>query len=184
MKRQTVNLVISKTEDPTLHKLKIILPLIAAISLSIFVIIFMVSIIYVNSNIKGYNQLKAEAETLEKRIASVKNSEGIYTLTSERLRVIKELTGLNRNFYNLVSKVDELQSGGINIYSAVSDGAGSLSLSLTASSASDLDNIVTQLLSIERAKLFAQMQASGILREKTGNYLLNVNLKVDKSIFK
>ena len=90
----------------------------------------------------------------------------------------------SKNFYQLISEVDNLKMEGITISSIASDKLGNLSLAVAASSSGALDNFVTLLLSKEQKKLFHEIRASGIVREKKGSYLLTINLKADDTLLR
>ncbi len=185
VKRHSINLLILETrENRSIELLKKILPLVAGISLLTFLAVFIFSIFYVNNNIREFNALKSEVEAFEKKIADQKNTEGIYTLTLMRLNVLSQILGQSKNFSNILSEIDSLQNGAITIDSAAVDKKGLVSLSLIASSSADLDNFVNLLLDKNREKLFMDITAGGITREKKGNYKLTVDFKTSPVVMK
>lgn len=180
-----VNLILkSSKESPRIRRLKIISPIITAISLIIFIIIFFASIIYVNDNISKYNFLKKEVENMETKISESKNKEGLYKLTSSRLKILSELANINQSFIPLMTEMDNLGRLGLGIKSVGSDNKGNVSVALTASSSSLLDNLVTALLINEQKKLYNNLEAHGIVRDKKGNYLLTITLKSSQTLLK
>lgn len=185
MPKTTVNLIIKKEkESPTIKKLNIILPSIAAVGLTIFILVFAASIIYFNNNIFQYNLTKKEIDNLEKKISSQKAAEGIYTLVATRLGILDKLSYKNPNFQNLISEVNKLNIEGVNLVSASSDDKGGLALSFTASSSASMDNLVELLKASEGKKLYSQIEAHGIVREKKGNYLLTITAKAQDSVLR
>jgi len=181
----SLNLIIKKDkQSPFIRKLNIILPIFSALSISLFVIVFLFSIIYANNNILQFNLSKREIEQLENKISTQKNLEGIYTLTTAKLKVLTEITSGSKDFYKLISEIDNLKTEGIAISSITSDKLGNLTLSVAASSSGTLDNFVNLLMSKEQKKLFKEIQASGIVREQKGSYLLNINLRADDSLLR
>ncbi len=183
--KNSVNLIIKKEkESPLLQKLNIIFPISAVVGLAIFVLIFFASIIYYNGNILKFNLVKKEIESLEKKIGDQKASEGVYSLTAQRVNILNQMVSQNPNFPKVLTEVDNLNIPGINIISATSDDKGSLSIALIASSSSSLDDFVTKLRQEEQKKLFSKIEAHGVVREKKGNFLLTVTLKGEPTILK
>lgn len=183
--KTAVNLIIRKeTESPVLKKLNVIFPVLAILSLTVFVLIFLASIIYYNGNILKFNLIKREIESLEKKIGDQKTTEGVYTLSANRLNILNQMASQNPNFPKVLTEIDNLNSTGINILSAASDDKGLLSVDLIASSSSSLDDFVGILKKQEQKKLFSKIEAHGIVREKKGNYLLTITLLADPSILK
>ncbi len=180
MLKNTVNLIINKDSEPqSLKKLKIILPVSAGLSLLVFIIVFIASIIYINNNIVAYNLLKRNVVQFEKNIASKKNIEGVYTLTNTRLNILDQLSGKIVDFPPLIDDVNKLNGNGISIKSVSSDNKGNISFAMIASSSAALDEFVGLLEKMEQNKIFYQIKANGIVREKKGFYDLSISLKRD-----
>ncbi len=180
MVKNTVNLIIKEEDESVLIKrLKIIFPILAGLSLLIFILVFIASIVYINKNIVAYNLLKRNVDQYEKNIVSRKNIEGIYTLTSSRLNVIDQLAGKVKDFPPLIDEINKLKGNGISIKSVSSDNKGNISFALTASSSAALDEFVSLLEKKEQTKNFYQIKANGIVREKKGLYDLSISLKRD-----
>lgn len=180
MAKNTVNLIITRDEEPApVKKLKIILPIAAIVVLLIFIIVFVASILYINKNIVAYNILKRNVEQLEKNIASRKNIEGVYTLTSLRLKVLDELSARIKDFPAVMDDVDKLNGNGIIIKSVSSDSKGNISFSVSASNSSSLNDFVNLLKAFEGDKHFSQIKASGITREKKGIYDFSITFNKD-----
>lgn len=185
MPKTTLNLIIVKEkESPILRKLNIIFPVSAVVSLTIFVLIFFASIIYYNGNILKFNLVKKEIESLEKKIGDQKATEGVYTLTAQRVNILNQMVSQNPNFPRVLTEIDNLNIPGINILSASSDDKGSLSIALVASSSASLDDFVQRLRQEEQKKLFSRIEAHGVVREKKGNFLLTITLKGEPTILK
>lgn len=184
-KRHSLNLLIFQSgENRYVQVLKKILPITAGISFLAFIAIFVLSVFYVNKNTKEFNVLKNEVEALEKKIADQKNTEGIYTLTVMRLNALSQILSQEKNFSRFLSEVDSLQSGNIEIDSATIDKKGLVSMSLIASSSAALDDFVTLLLDKDREKLYTDITAGGISREKKGNYKLTLGFKASSLLTK
>lgn len=178
MQKHSVNLVIAKEEEsPLLIKLKKILPIVAAVSLCLFVIFFFSSLVYISRNREEFNSLKLQIDNLEKKISQAKNSEGIYTLAVARVKTIADLQNGNKNFAKLLSEINKLQSSGIFFSQATVDKKNAVTVAITASSSAMLDDFVKTLVKSEAAKLFSEIKSSGIVRDKNGAYLLSVSLK-------
>lgn len=184
MTRESINLVIRKTPDsPLVRKLKIIFPIIAATTLALFLLIFFISIAYNNSTVQKYKQLQGRVETLEKKISSQKNKEGIYTLTVSNLSALEQIVAKNKSFSPLLSELYNFKSATLNIESINADNLGNISISIMASSSSALDEFVEALIYKEEAKhMFSTMEAQGITRDKKGQYSLRVAFKADQSL--
>lgn len=185
MAKKGINLVIKKeTETILIRRFKIVLPIIALVGLGLFIIMFVTSIIYINTNIMKYNMLKREIDQSEKRISSQKNVEGIYTLTSSRLNTLEQLSSQVYNFPPIISEIDGLQSETISVQSADADNKNNISFSVIASSSAAFDDFINLLINNEQKKRFSKIEGHGIIRDKKGNYLMTVTLNIDPSVIK
>lgn len=183
MQKHSVNLVIRRESEPeSVKKLRIFLPLAAVVSLLIFVVAFLSSIIYIGKNNSEFNSLGKQIDNLEKRIAQSKNAEGIYTLTVLRIKTIDQLGTGSKKFAPLLTEILKLQSKGITISQASIDKKNSVNFAVTASSSASLDEFVNTLIRADSAKTFSEINSSGIVRDKDGGYLLTISLKPNNSL--
>lgn len=183
MAKYSLNLIIRKQNEPEMiRKLKIILPVTAGASLVIFLAIFLMMFIYINKNVNQFNLLKRQTQQMENKISSQKMTEGDYTVAASRINVLGEILDKEKKFIPLISELDRLNTGGIKVEAVSSDRTGNISLSLIASSSASLDDFVTTLLYKEDQKLFSDIKAQGISREKNGNYHMTLSLKADKNL--
>lgn len=179
--KKSVNLLLKQfSEPPFVSKLKIILPILAAVSLTLFVTIFLISIYYVNNNTAQFNLVRKEVDIIEQKIAGEKNIEGIYTLTLARLNVLNQILTSRREFSKLITEIDNLQQDGISLVSASVDENNNIALSLNVSSSEGLDRLVDLLIDKEEKGIFSNLEAAGIVREKKGNYILSVSFNAAK----
>lgn len=178
MQKHSVNLIIKRSnEPPIITKLKVILPIAAVVSLTLFVIFFFSSIIYISRNNQEFNSLKTQITNLEKLISAAKNTEGIYTLTVSRVKTIDQLNSTHKNYFNLLTEIKKLQLSGINLTQVTIDKKNAVVLAVSASSSASLDNFVTTLENRDISKVFSDIKSSGIVKDKTGSYLLSISLK-------
>lgn len=185
MTKQSVNLIIRREpESLIVRRLKIILPLTAVISLALFLIGLFTLLAYIARHKSQFETLKTEVSELEKKIAGQKNIEGIYAYTAIRLGILDKILSAKKNYFPLISVIDNLQMEGISITSVATDNVGNISLAIIASSSATLDNFADTLIAYEKEKLFSDIYASGIVREKKGNYSLMVSLKGNPSLLK
>jgi hypothetical protein len=183
MSKASVNLILSKKKETKLSKkLKLLFPLIAGISLFIFIILFIISLTYVNSNINKFNLLKKESERLEAKISAQKSVEGIYTVSLNRLSALDTLLTNSMSFIAILPEITAANGSGISLSNANVSEKGNLAVSLQASSSASLDDFVTFLKKKEEKKLYSEIIASSILREKKGIYHLGLTFKVNKSL--
>lgn len=183
MQKHSVNLVIAREEEsPHVVKFKKILPILAALSLCLFVIFFFSSLVYISRNRVEFNSLKLQIDNLEKKISQQKNAEGVYILTVARVKTIADLQNGNKNFTKLLSEINKLQSNGVFFSQTTVDKKNAVTIATIASSSSALDDFVATLIRAETAKLFSEIKSSGIVRDKNGAYLLSVSLKPNSSL--
>ena len=184
MQKIKLNLIIIGVRETALLKhFKIILPLVAGFLFLIFVIAFGISLLYVNKNITEFNRLKKEAEKLNQDIAVQKNIEGVYTITAQRVSVLAKLLDNYKNFSNLISEIQSLNSDNIKINASTFDQKGDVAFSLVASNSASLDNFVSLLLVKENKKSYSGIRASAINRNKKGGYNLNISFKAADSFY-
>lgn len=183
MEKHTVNLLIRKTDEPAvLVKLRIYLPIMAAAGMLLFVISFLASVIYVGQNSRQFNALNTQIDNAEKRISGSKNAEGIYTLSYFRISTLGELKKGSKNYAKLLSDVLKMQSAGVSVSQITVDGKNSVAATVTASSAATLDNFASVLFKADADKKYSDIKTSGIVRDKTGGYLLTILMKPDNSL--
>lgn len=183
MEKRSVNLIIQKSaESPLFIKLKLILPIVAAVMLALFVIFFLSSIIYINKNNSEFNASKTQIENLEKKISSNKNTEGIYTLTVSRIKTIGQLGSGNKNYALLLSNVMKLQTNGVTVSQTSIDKKNNVTVAVTASSSAALSEFVTNVAKTESENLFSDIRSSGVVRDKNGGYIMTISLKPNSKI--
>ena len=181
--KRSINLIIAHDdESPLVKKLKIIAPITAVISLSIFVLLFLLTLLYNNSNINQFNMLKSEVSETEQKISNSKNTEGIYTLSSVVLSTLGQILNTKKNYSVLLDEILEIEGTGIEISGAKTSSKGGVELTVNASSSASLITLVDKLMTKEQNKKVSDIKASGIIRNKKGQYLLNISFIADKSV--
>lgn len=184
MVKYSVNLILKEEkESPLVKKLKIIFPLVSFLLLIFFGLIFLFTYFYINANSREFNLLNKEIERYEKQISEYKITEGIYTLTGSKLKVIDELLADSKNFSPVVGTLLALQTSGITITSITTDKLGNISFSIIASSSASMDMFVNKIIEEENEELFSDITAQGIVRDKKGNYILSISAKGNKELF-
>lgn len=166
-------------DSKQVKELKRTLPIAAITSVTLFLLIFLISIAYTNANITQYNRVKRETDLIEKKIVAQKQLEQIFIISSTRLEAISQiLTGKN-SISPLLSKIIQLQGEGIILTSSAIDEKGNVSISLSANTHEILDSFISSLLQKEENdQILSNIQAQGITRDKKGNYILNITLKL------
>lgn len=183
MAKYSVNLILAKKNESDIFvKLKIIFPLVALGILLLFLLGFGLTVVYINANSHRFNQIKSEVSIYENKINSLKEVEGIYTLTSGRLNVLDQLMTGSFTFDKLLSEINDMNSPDIKISALSIDSKGNLNLHMTASSSAVLDDLVAIFISRQDKKLFSDIKAAGITRDKKGGYSLNINLNTNKTL--
>lgn len=178
MEKHTVNLIIQKGKEPLfLHKLRFLLPILSIVSLLIFFAAWVTSVVYINTNLSQFNHLKAQAQQLKLKVAARKSEEGIYILTAKRLEVLSKLFPSVKNYDQSFDEISKLQTYDVEIRDVAMNSGGNFTFSITASSAANLDGLVSYLLTQEESKVFSNIEAQSILRDKTGRYNLTISLK-------
>ncbi len=185
MVKKNINLLIEKELDsPLIVKLKLYLPVAAVIFFILFIILFIVSITYTKKNLDQYRILKEEVSQLESKIDEKKNLEGVYTLSYTILNTIKEILNNKVSFTPLLSELMNINTDHLSVTQASSDNKGKVNLNITASSSAYLNNLVTFLHDKEdKDKIFSNITANGVNRNKTGGYELTISLKADESLY-
>lgn len=180
MPKTSVNLIVVKgKESPVVKKLKVIFPILSFIFLVVFGCIFLVTFFYIQANSREFNLTQKEIERYEKQIMDKKTTEGIYTFTLSKLQVIDQLELASKNFSPAVDSIIHLDSSGITITSLTVEKSGELSMSIIASSSASMDMFVDNLVSKPE---FSDVIAQGIIREKKGNYIVNISMKASKDL--
>lgn len=185
MPKRTINLILDKESDsPAIRRAKLILPILASLCLILFVIIFMVSLNYTKNNLNIFKNLKSEVDTLEAEIESYKNIEGIYSITYKLLEVIQSVVKNDKSFSRILSEINFLNSEDLSVINASADNQGNINLTLIASSSAALNKMVYILQNKEEEeKIFSQIEASGIIKNKSGDYNLNLTFKVAPTVY-
>ncbi|MBI3955525.1 hypothetical protein HY338_03705 [Candidatus Gottesmanbacteria bacterium] len=185
MVKKNINLLIEKELDSALiAKLKFFLPITAGLSFFLFIILFIISISYTKSNLSQYNLIKDEVNRLESKIDEKKNLEGVYTLSYVILKTISEILNNKVTFMPIFNEVGKINSNHLSITQASSDEKGKVSLAIIASSSADLNDLVSFLHEKEdKDKIFSNMIANGIVKNKSGGFELSVSLKADDSLY-
>lgn len=185
MVKSTINLILEKERDPVLiRRLKIILPLIAGISLVVFIIIFIISLNYTRNNISIFTGVKNEINDLETKIEEYKNIEGVYTITYKILDAVQSILKNDKQLSPILSEINNLNESDLSVVTARADIDGNVNLSMIASSAASLNKLV-QILKTkeEEEKKFAKIEASGIIKSKTGEYTFNLSFKTNPDLY-
>jgi hypothetical protein len=86
------------------------------------------------------------------------------------------------SFIAILPEITAANGSGISLSNANVSEKGNLAVSLQASSSASLDDFVTFLKKKEEKKLYSEIIASSILREKKGIYHLGLTFKVNKSL--
>lgn len=185
MTKYSVNLIINKSLDsPVLIKLKIILPVITLIFTVVFIVTYLITLGFISNNLSNFNSLKRETDQLEKEVEAKRDIEAVYTVTTGRLGILEKLSANIIDFNKLLTEVNNINSNGITVKTINSDSSGNINLSLVATSSAALDSLVDYLRSKEEQKLFKEIQAQGIVREKKGNYHLNISFSSSPTLLK
>lgn len=183
--KKSVNLIIEeKIELSIVRKLRKILPVAAALSLFLFAIIFFTSLIYVNNNLRDFNLLKKDIETLEGKITALKKTEGIYNITTAKLFALEQILSQKKSFYKVLENIDNLQKNYITISSVTIDSDSNISFGVTASSSSQVDDFINLLLAREQKKLYSNIQAAGFMKDKKDSYVFSISMKSDPSLLR
>lgn len=181
MAKKLINLLIDKEEDSKiLRKLKKITPISSAALLIIFVILHVISLIYVRLNVNDYNNLKNKVSGFETRIATAKSAESIYITTYSILEKIKNIQGRDTKIINNTLPVlFEYQNEAIVIDNITIDNNGPVTFFVKTTSVDALNYFVDELKKGEGEFGYANVKASSILRENDGSYTFTVNLNVN-----
>lgn len=180
---KSINLIIKHEEESVLSKkLKIIFPAIAVVLLGIFVVIFFILLIYTNNNINQFNALKSEVVQLENKISDKKTTEGVYSWSAVLLKVLNQMTSNSKNLSVYINQFKEIKLNGINFVGSKTDNKGNVDINFTASNSASLYSFIEKLLQNEQNKKVSAINASGISRNKKGQYILTVSYKVDPSL--
>lgn len=183
MGNHSVNLIIPKKDDSAgIKKAKVIMPVVSVVALILFIIFYFATLLFNNSNRSEFLSVKNEADILEKKIGVQKNTEGLYTVSLAKVTALDGILENSRKFSHILSEINNLNRDQLSIRSAVVDNLGNVSFAVIASDSGILDDFVSLLQTKEDQKLFSQMLAKGIIREKNGDYSLNILLKSNPSL--
>lgn len=182
--KRSVNLLIKKKNfSPTADKIKRMTTIAAAVCIVFFLISFLATVLYVQSNIDSFNTVKKEFEDVEKKIALKKQSEGLYSLTSVRLNILQKILEKKSSYNGLINNVYKLPIDGIQVTGVNADDKGNLTLNIQASSSATLSDFVSLLLEAEDQKILSHISAQGILRRVEGNYQLTFSFIGNKVFY-
>lgn len=183
--KKSVNLIIkSKIERPFIQRLKILLPLTASLGLLLFCVVFVVSVVYLNTNLKEYNLLNKDIEALKGEIASQKKAEGIYNISALKLTVLEQIISQQKSFTNVISQINNFKNNNLTISLAKIDTDQKISLSITASSSAVINDFVEKLLISENQKKFSKIFAEGFMKNKKNEYTFIISMLADPTLFK
>src|SRR3989338_5532037 len=147
MRQKQINLLIAKEEETVAEKrLKKIIPIAAAIFLSIFIIFYIISIIIIQLNIKDHDRVKAEVELMERKISLQKPSESIYLTTINVLKTIQKI--LNSDTKIIINNLPilfKIQDEDTYLTSSSIDKNGMVGFSVNSYSIDTLQKFVDQL---------------------------------------
>lgn len=180
MARKTINLLILRQEETlTYRRLRKTAPIIAGIFITLFLIAYLVSLVYISSNVRDYNNLKSQVENLENSVAQKKATEGVYLATVNVLDLIKKIKNQDSEKVAVIfPELYNLANSNTYINTASIDNKGNVNINLTSYSLDSLEELVNQLKQKEETANFNSIKAHGILREKDGSYTLTIALKV------
>jgi len=181
MLKKSINLITPREKEPyIIRRLKTTVPIISAVSLFVFVALFIFSIVYVNQNVNSYNQLVAQVAALENQIEKEKSKEGIYTLTSQVVDVVKQLISVKQEHYQIFSDIWNLQTEGITYTSIIIDQKGKISINVEVDSYEILTAFIEKIVNMENvSKSFSQIRAEGVTRDKKGIYTFTISMQAD-----
>jgi hypothetical protein len=178
MVKKSVNLILNpQVESPVIKRLKVMLPVLAGICLVSFTVTFLVSVYLIRQNNDEYEMLKNQVGALQDKVNVQKNVEGIYTLTLTRDNILNQIMKTMKDFPQIFSDINGMTGGGIAVDTVSLRQKGEVSISFNVASASELDELVSLVLSDQFKKDWTDIKAQGIAREKTGAYQLTVALK-------
>lgn len=181
MQKIAINLILQKQKEPLLiHRLKIILPIIAASSLVIFIFLFAFSLLYLNSNVESYNSLVSDVGVLEGKVRNQTSTEGTYLYVESVSDMLQKLLeeGKRVAFVNILEHTQELNVPDTNISAIHIDGKGTITLNLTSKSVDSLDILLQKLKGQELdQKIISEVKAQSIQRDKKGIYALTITYK-------
>ena len=84
----------------------------------------------------------------------------------------------------ILSEINNLDESNLSVLTAEADINGNVNLSMVASSAASLNKLV-QILKTkeEEEKKFAKIEASGIIKSKSGEYTFNLSFKTNPDLY-
>ncbi len=182
-KINSINLIITKKQTTTvLRRIKFFFPVVSAIFFILFLLFYIVSIYYLNLNSAQFHLLKKQIDSLEKQISSLKNIEGIYTLTVTRAGLIEKILSISKNYSPALSEINNLSSESIVLTDLSIDEKNNVSLTLSAMSVQALDELVFQLQKKEEEKFISNIISHGAFRDKNGQYTLKLSFIVNPAL--
>ena len=182
MAKKLINLLIEVQPDsPGIRRLKKIAPITSIFVLAVFIVFYVLSLVYVQINIRNYNQIKSQADLLEKKIASLKSSESLYITTIGVLDKIKNILSKDTKIIaNTMPALFKIQGDNSVITTSSIDNSGPVGFTVKAESLNALENFINELKKSENENNFKEIKATGILRESDGSYTFTINLNAGK----
>ena len=179
MAKKLINLLIeAKPEPEAIKRLKKISPIASISFLAVYVVLQVISLLYVQVSAKEYNSLKDRSDQLEKKIADSKATESLYVSTIGVLEKIKNILSKDTNtINNTLPVLFKIQNNNSVITTSSIDSGGSVGLFVKTSSLETMENFVENLKKTQSEDNFREINAAGILRENDGSYSFSVNLK-------
>lgn len=175
MPKKTINLLIQKHQQKNLlGKIFKFTPIVSVCALLLFLLFYSVSVILLKTNYKEYNTLQDSIEQLEAKIASKKNTEGLYISTKTVLGIIEKILGEKYHYSYVLPEIYSLNTYNTVISDATIDKKGQVTLSVVNSSIDIMEEFVEKLKEKEISDKFSQIYAQGIVRDKNGEFTMTV----------
>lgn len=180
MAKKLINLLIeAQPETAGIRQLKKFTPIVSGVILGLFLLLHLISLIYLKFNLNEYNKVNEQVATLEKKISSSKSSESLYLTTISVLDKIKSILAKESKIVNnTVPVLLDLQNSEIKINTILVDNKGPVSFSVKSTSSYAMISFIEKLKQSEALYNFNNVKANGIIRENDGSYIFSVSLKV------
>lgn len=182
--KRSINLILKKEHAaPLTLRLNRVAIRVAAGSLAVFCLVFVMSAAYLRIQYAQFNAIRRDVQDFEQRISQMKTVEGLATIASEKLTVLERLSTINRRYSRLLNETLQLQTGEIQISTIAVGKDRSMSFAVVAQSSGALSQFVETLIQRKEDNLYTDINATGIIRDRNGLYSLTITLKPDVSIF-